>query len=239
MQVITKAIVLSSIKYGDTSLIIRCYTETSGVKSYLLRSVLKSKKGKLRPAYFQPLSQLELVASHSNKGSLNSIKEARVVYQYTSLYADFVKQSIVFFIAEMLSSSVQEEEGNPALFSYLETSLQWLDLHESVSNFHFVFLINLTKFLGFYPDELSSHNVSFDMKEGVFTNKPFIGPSLTANDLSLFKSVLGINFDMSNKLSFNVNSRQRLLEIIVQYYELHLIGFRKPKSIQVLKKLFS
>ena len=55
MQVSTKAIVLTAIKYGDSSLIVRCYTEQSGSKSYLLRGVLKSKKGKLRPAYFQPL----------------------------------------------------------------------------------------------------------------------------------------------------------------------------------------
>tara|TARA_B100000809_G_scaffold266794_1_gene331663 strand:+ start:37825 stop:38544 length:720 start_codon:yes stop_codon:yes gene_type:complete len=239
MQVQTKAIVLSSLKYGDTSLIVRCYTEKAGVKSYMLRSVLKTKKGKLRPAYFQPLSQLDLIATHSNKGTLNSIKEARISYAYGSMYSDYVKQSIVYFIAEMLSNSVQEEEGNEPLFSYIETSLKWLDLHEHVANFHFIFLINLTKFLGFYPDELSAHNFSFDMKEGVFTDKAFVGPCLTGNDLTLFKSLLGIKFDMSNELSFNVNSRQRLLEIIIEYYELHLTGFRKPKSIQVLKKLFS
>lgn len=239
MQVQTKAIVLSSLKYGDTSLIVRCYTEKSGVKTYILRSILKAKKGKLRAAYFQPLSQLEIVASHSNKGTLNSIKEASVSYSYGSLYSDYVKQSIVYFIAEMLSNSVQEEEGNESLFSYLETSLKWLDLHENVSNFHFVFLMNLTKFLGFYPDETTLQNLSFHMKEGIFTNKPFVGPCLTGNDLVLFKSVLGIKFDVSNELSLNVNSRQRLLEIMIEYYELHLMGFRKPKSIQVLKKLFS
>lgn len=239
MQVHTKAIVLSSLKYGDTSLIVRCYTEAAGVKSYLLRSILKSKKGKLRPAYFQPLSQLELVASHSSKGSLNSIKEARVSYPYTSIYSDFTKQAIVYFIAEMLSNAVQEEEGNIGLFSYLETSLKWLDIHENVSNFHFIFLMNLTKFLGFYPDDFSSQYSSFHLKEGVFTNNSILGPSLSGNDLHLFKSILGIKFDKANTLSFHVSSRKRLLEIIIQYYELHLIGFRKPKSIQVLQKLFS
>lgn len=239
MQVHTKAIVLSSIKYGDSSLIVKCYTEKSGIKSYMLRSVLKSKKGKLRPAYFQPLSQLDLVASHSNKGTLSSIKEARISYAYKTVYSDYVKQSIVFFIAEMLSNSIQEEEGNYALFSYLETSLKWFDLHSNVSNFHFVFLINLTRFLGFYPSTLSTGSSSFDMREGVFTDSPFVGRSLSGDDLILFKSVLGIKFDMIERLSFNIHSRQRLIEIIIDFYELHLVGFRKPKSIQVLKKLFS
>ena len=77
------------------------------------------------------------------------------------------------------------------------------------------------------------------MNEGVFTNKTFVGPSLSGNDLSLFKSILGIKFDTSEALSYNAHSRQRLLDILIAYYELHLVGFRKPKSIQVLKKLFS
>ena len=239
MQIQTKAIVLSSLKYGDSSLIVKCYTQKLGLKSYLLRSILKTKKAALRAAYFQPLSQLELIASHSNKGALGSIKEARVVYAYESLYADFVKQAIVFFIAEMLVISIREEEENQDLFSYLETSLKWLDLHKNVSNFHIVFLMNLTKYLGFYPDESGFTDVSFNLNEGVFTKKAFLGPSLQGEDLSLFKSILGIKFDIVHELSLNVNSRQRLLEILIQYYKLHLVGFREPKSIEVLKNLFN
>jgi len=239
MQVNTKAIVLSAIKYGDTSLIVRCYTEKAGVRSYMLRGVLKSRKGKIKSAYFQPLSQLELTASHNNKGTLNSIKEARVVYPYESLYIDMIKQSIAFFLSEMLSNSVQEEEGNTDLYSYIETSLKWLDIHNSVSNFHLVFLINLTKYLGFYPDEANSDSSSFNLVEGKFTNEVLFGKYIFGRDLELFKMLLGITFDVVDKLSFDVNSRQRLLEIIVVYFELHLTGFKKPKSIQILKELFS
>lgn len=239
MQIHTKAIVLSSLKYGDSSLIVRCYTQKKGIKSYLLRSILKSKKGSLKAAYFQPLTQLELVASHSNKGALGSIKEARISFAYHSLYSDFVKQAIVFFVAEMLVISVQEEEENEDLFTYIETSLKWLDLHQNVSNFHFVFLINLTRYLGFYPDETGLNCLSFNLNEGVFTNDAFLGPSLQGEDLVLFKNVLGIKFDIAHELSLNVNSRQRLLEIIIEYYKLHLVNFRQPKSIEVLKNLFN
>ena len=70
MVVTTKAIVLSAIKYGDSDLIVKCYTE-KGIKSYLLKRILKAKRGKLKVSYFQPLTQLELVASHNEKGRLN------------------------------------------------------------------------------------------------------------------------------------------------------------------------
>ena len=70
MVVATKAIVFSAIKYSEADLIVSCFTETSGMKSYLLRNILKSKKGKLKASFFQPLTQLEIIADHKNKGTL-------------------------------------------------------------------------------------------------------------------------------------------------------------------------
>ena len=88
--VTTKAIVFSTIKYGDSSLIVKCFTQEEGVKTYMIRGVLKSKKGKLKAAYFQPLTPLLLVASHNNKGKLNSIKEAQVYYSFESIHRSVI-----------------------------------------------------------------------------------------------------------------------------------------------------
>lgn len=239
MQLTTNAIVFSSIKYGDTSLIVKCFTEASGLKSYMLRGVLKSKKGKVKSAYFQPLSQLEITATHNNKGNLNSIKDARIVYSYESVYCDFVKQSLVFFLSEMLSNSVKEEETNQELYSFLVTSFKWLDLHSEIANFHLFFLLRLTKYLGFYPDISNGDFLYFDLNEGAFSNTIPFGEFLSDNDLKLFKSVLGINFDRMNTVPLSVKERQRLLEIIIKYYELHLVGLKQPKSVKILKELFN
>ena len=82
----TKAIVISTIKYGDSNLIVKLYTRENGLKSYMIRGVLKSKKGKLKVAYFQPMTQLSIVASHQEKRSLHSIREVQVINVYTSIY---------------------------------------------------------------------------------------------------------------------------------------------------------
>ena len=100
MQVTTKAIVLSALKYGDTSLIVKAFTASDGLKSYLLKGVMGSKKGKLKPGYFQPLMQLEIVAYHKNKGTLESIREVKVAVPYKTLHTDIVKNSIVLFLAD-------------------------------------------------------------------------------------------------------------------------------------------
>ena len=99
----TKAIVLSTLKYSDSSLIVKCYTQDEGLKSYLIRGVLKAKKGGVKIAYFQPLTQLNIEANHSKKGTLNSIKEVQISYPYKTIYKDIIKQSVVLFLSEVLS----------------------------------------------------------------------------------------------------------------------------------------
>ncbi|MGI9547618.1 MAG: DNA repair protein RecO, partial [Flavobacteriaceae bacterium] len=103
MQVTTKAIVLSSLKFGDTSLIVKAFTLSDGLQTYLLKGILASKKAKLKTAYFQPLTQLEIVANHKFKGSMESIREARVYYHYQSTHSDITKNSIALFLSEVLS----------------------------------------------------------------------------------------------------------------------------------------
>ncbi len=239
MQVTTKAIVLSSLKYGDSSLIVKAFTASDGLKSYLLKGALASKKGKLKPAYFQPLSQLELEANHKNKGTLESIQEVKVNYHYQTLHTDSSKNAMTLFLAEVLGNSVREEEQNEGLFEFLEASLQWFDSHLAISNFHVYFLIRLTKYFGFFPDTNAMGANYFDLLEGAFTNTPSLNPHLTGENLSFFKSFLGINFDEVQSIKMNKTNRQELLKSLVLYYELHLQGFRKPKSLAVLNEVFS
>ncbi len=239
MQVTTNAIVLSALKYGDNSLIVKAFTATDGIKSYLLRGVLSSKKGKLKTAYFQPLMQLELVANHRNKGTLESIREAKVSYQYQSLHTDIAKNAITLFLAEMLGNSIFEEEPNLGLFQFIETALQWLDTHDKIANFHLFFLISLSRYLGFYPDTTLMNASYFDLLEGHFTNTLSLNPILMETKLVHFKTLLGTNFDTIHTIKMNKEDRQELLQSLVLYFELHLQGFRKPKSLAILNEVFS
>lgn len=239
MQVTTPAIVLSSLKYGDTSLIVKAFTASDGVKSYLLKGILTSKKGKLKTALFLPLTQLELVANHRNKGTLESIREAKVSHHYQTLHTDIGKNALTMFLAEMLSGSIHEEEPNQNLFDFLEASLQWLDVHDKVSNFHIYFLLRLSKYLGFFPDTSQQNAACFDLLEGEFTDTPSLNPILTGENLTYFKTFLGINFDAIASVRMSKTERQDLLKSLVLYFELHLQGFRKPKSLAILNEVFS
>ena len=235
----TKAIVLSSIKYGDTSLIVKCYTEEEGVKTYLIRGVLKPKKKGIKAAYFQPLTQLKIVANHNSKNTLNSIKEVQVSQPYSTIHSDIVKQAVVFFLSEILASAIQEEEQNKTLYSYLETAFIWLDTHDKIANFHLLFMLNLTGFLGFYPDMSGTDKIGLNLLEGNFSNSTQDKNVIYRNDFYQFKKLLGINFDSIENVAYSKEERQLVLQMIIQYFKLHLGSFRKPKSLQVLEIVFS
>jgi len=238
MQVTTKAIVLSSIKYGDTSLIIKALTASDGMKSYLLKGVLASKKGKLKAAYFLPLMQLEITAVHKNKGTLENIREVKVINPYKTLHTNIIKNSLVLFLAEMLGNSIQEQQQDEHLYNYIENAFNWLDKNNPITNFHLLFLLNLTKYLGFYPDENHISKDYFDLLEGEFIAQPNLNPLITPENISPFKKLLGINFDTLSLVKIAKANRESLLKSVILYFELHLHGFRKPKSLAVLNAVF-
>lgn len=239
MQTKTRAIVISSLKYGDTSLIVKAFTASDGLKSYLLKGVLASRKGRFKAAYFQPLTQLELVANHRNKGSLEHLREVRISYPYKNLHTHGTKRAICIFLSEILSSSIREEEQNQSLYNYLETAFQWLDTHEQVANFHILFLLRLSKYLGFYPDYEALHHPYFDLVEGQFSESQPLSPSLSGKDLDYFRSFLEMDFDGLEGIRLGQKGRNTLMLSLLQYYAIHLQGFRKPRSLDVLTEVFN
>lgn len=239
MLVTTKGIVISKLRYQDNDLIVRCYTKHFGIQSYLLRGVLKSRKGKLKTAYFQELSQLQLTVNYNEKRSLQSIREVRSDYLYKSIYENVTKSAIVLFLAEILANILREEESNDSLYSYLETTLLWLDENDSISNFHLLFLLKLTKFLGFYPETYTKNEKYFNLQEGAFSNERISQYCISGEKLELLITLLGTNFDELNAVHFNSYQRQDFIKFMLMYYDLHLGTLKQPKSLQILNQVFS
>jgi len=218
-------------------LIVKCFTLSSGLKSYFVRDAFSSRKASQKIAYFQPFSILEIEAVHKNKGTLENFKEIKSAVPFQTIHTDIVKSTMVMFLSEMLHYSIQEEEKNEQLFLFLETALTWLDHHDEISNFHLILLLEITKYLGFYPDISEIDLPFFEMNEGVFTlfQKANV---LSEHETNLFKKLLELKFDNDQKV-FHVLERQILLKILIDYYSLHLEGFKKPKSLEILKEVFS
>jgi len=239
MLVNTSAIVLSKIKYGDSHVILSCYTKLIGLQTYLLKGVLKQRKGKFKPAYLQPLTQVQLTTDYKPNRSLQSLKELKPLIHYKSLHTNILKSAIVIFLSEVLVQLLKEEEENIILYTFLSTSLEWLDAQESAPNFHLLFLLDITKYLGFYPDTTDIHFEYFNLEAGKFEFSKHSLYTISDNNLTLLKQLLGIKFDTLNHVKMNAKQRHDILNMILLYYELHLGGFKKPKSLQILNQVFS
>src|SRR5690606_19025911 len=149
----------------------KCFTKDFGLKTYFVRNAFSKRNKNLNSAYFQPLNQLYLEAVHKNKSSLENLREIKLAYAYQTIPFDFYKNNVGIFLAEILSNSIKEEQADNGLYLFVETALIWLDEHDFNADFHLWFLLNLSKYLGFYPDDSRKEATYFDPREGGFTNK--------------------------------------------------------------------
>ncbi|EAS20901.1 DNA repair protein RecO [Nonlabens mediterrranea] len=234
----TPAIVLSTIKYGEADLIARLYTKELGTQSYMLKGVRKSRKGKLRVSYFQPLVQLEIVTHHKGKGSLEYIKEAQVTPAYDTIHTDIVKSSVVMFFSEILTQLLTEQQPDSELYEYLSSIFQFLDQIDAVANFSIKTLIDLTSYMGFQPDLETVDLPYFNLLDGTFDTNGLLPHHATIEESVLIKQFLGTNFAAIHQIKMNREERNSLLNLVIDYFQIHLHVFKKPTSLTILKQLF-
>ncbi|MCD8210885.1 MAG: DNA repair protein RecO C-terminal domain-containing protein, partial [Prevotella sp.] len=132
-------------------------------------------------------------------------------------------------------------EEDKQLFSYIENSILWLEeAIENFSNFHIVFLLRLTRFLGFYPNtDGYKEGFWFDLREGRFTSKePLHKDYLSQEDAKKINIILRMDFPTIGVFKLSKNERNLLLDVILEYYRLHLSLKLEIKSLEVLKSLF-
>ena len=233
-------IVLHSIKYNDVSNIVDIYTERSGRASFLVK-LPRSKKATVKSVLFQPLSIIEFEADYRPTSNLHRVKEAKSFYPFSSLPYDPYKSAIALFIAEFLYRAVREEVENKPLFAYLLHSIQWLDEQDKgFANFHLVFLMRLSRFLGLYPNLENYNNGDyFDLLNACFiAKKPFHNSFIEPDDASRLVNLMRMNFETMHLFAMSRVERNRCLLIIIDYYRLHLPEFPPLKSLDVLKELF-
>lgn len=239
MLVRSQALVLHQIPYSDAFSVVHLYTREFGRQAYLLTR--SRKNSKLRQSLFQPLSLIEYEADHKGSRELQRLKEARSLFAFTGIPMDPVKNAIALFLSEVLYRALEERESNPALFDFLVQSVEILDLcREGAANFHLVFLIKLTRYLGFYPNlEDKAPGKYFDLQAGTFCSlQPSHRDWLSPEDAQGFAVLLRINFENMPAFRYDRYQRQRILRQTLDYYRLHLSEFPRIKSLDVLQELF-
>lgn len=237
----TCALVLNRIKYSDSSSITQLYTQKFGRLSVLIRHS-KNKKSVSKKSILQPLFLLDVNIQYKKSREIQQCKEIVNNPVFQDIPFNIVKSSIVLFLAEFLTKVLKEEETNPSLFEFLSSSIQLFDQTEKeASNFHIVFLYELSKFLGFYPkNNYSEINRFFNLRDGYYS-KFRESDQISLNEIlseQLYQvSQKGLRF--MNEIKLSREQRNNLLKVLITYYRFHLPEIGKIKSIDVLNQLFS
>ena len=236
----TQAIVLHSIKYGETRLIVDMFTRTFGRQSFIV-SIPKTSKGKVKKQFFQPLTLLEIETDIRPKLQLQKLNDVRLAVPFSSIPFESDKLAISLFVAEFLYYALRSEQRNELLYDYLENSIQWLDGQQvHYANFHLVFLLRLARFLGFYPNlDDYEDGYYFDLRESVFIkNPPVHRDFLHPEEARKVQLIMRMDFPTMHLFRMSHQDRNRLLEVSLKYYRLHLPDFPEMKSIEVLQALY-
>ena len=183
-----------------------------------------------------------MVIYHKEKKQLQHLKEIKIDIPFTSIPHDMVKRSIALFLSEVLYKSIKEEEANPKIFQFLRSALEILDLKmENIVNFHLLFLMQLSKYLGFFPQgKFSLSTPFFNLQDGVFQSSLPMHPHFLDERLSRhFNALLNCSFDTLYMISLGGAERKSILLKLIEYYELHLPGLGQIKSHNILEEVMS
>jgi DNA repair protein RecO (recombination protein O) len=235
----TDGIILHTVKYSENSIIAKIYTSEFGLQSYMISGV-RNKKSKHKSALLQPLSLVDLIVSNSSKGGLQRISEINLLQPYTGIPYDVVKSSIAIFLNEILYKVLKEEHADPDMFEFVKNGLLVLDLkQESCSNFHIYFMIQLSRYLGFAPQEaLNQQHLYFDLREGRYLQTvPSHSHYLSAVNSDLFREFMHAGFENFHLLKTDRLQRKELLQALILYYKLHITAFGEIKSLSVLEEI--
>lgn len=215
----TKGVVFRFTKYGETSIIVNIFTELFGLQSYIVNGVRSSSK-RSKIALFQPLTLLDLVVYHKENANILRIKEVKCYHPYQSVTSEIRKSAIAMFIIEVLNKSVKEQSHAGEIHDFVANSLMTLDKLQKPENFHLLFLLGLSKHLGFGPN---------------LTEEVLGGHWMDVGDQEVLKRLMKSDYDST--IMINYAQRQTLLLSLLRFYANHVDNFGEMKSLAVLREI--
>ncbi|MCB9363897.1 MAG: DNA repair protein RecO [Flavobacteriales bacterium] len=236
-----KGVVLNYIKYSENSFITKIYTDKFGMQSFIIKGV-GGKKSKSQRACLQPLSIVEINAYYKENTNLKNVKNIKLDVVYQTIPFNIYKSSIAFFLAEVLEKLIKEEETNKDLFEFIYHAFKFFDLSDkNYTNFHLIFLLQLTKYFGIYPLNLNDDDAQFfDLESGSFKvlqpKHPLFSSTLNT---AIIKSILRNSFKTDELIEISNLERKKILSEVLEYYSIHSYNLKKIKSKEVLSELLT
>jgi len=235
-----RGVVLHTIKYGDSGLVVYLYTDVAGRQTYLVQGVRSSRGRGNRAALLQPMFLLEYEGVAPRRGELHRMREPMASPPLGRLPFDVRKSTIALFMAEVLYRLVREPEPDARLFAFVEQAVQALDaMEEGTANFHLWFLVKLSRFLGFYPGGDWAEGDWFDIPRGEFTaTAPEHRLALERDEARLLGRLMGCGADDLGAIALRRDQRAAFLNALLTFIGYHADTIHTVRSIDILRDVF-
>lgn len=237
----TRGIVLKTTSYGESSVITQVFTEKFGLQSYIINGV-KKPRAKISLNMLQPLHLLDMVVYHKNNGGIQRVAELKNAPLLQTIPYNIVKSSIVMFLNEVLYKTIKQQSADEHLFDFLFSAVELLDHQNAgLANFHLLFLVRLSRYLGFYPDRYMAGEADyFDLKNGTFSRyKPDGLQFLSQPYTNIFAQLLQADMSDCGALQLGNQERRYLINKLLDYYAMHTENFGNIHSHEVLEEVLS
>ena len=238
----TQGIVLHYNRYNDDSAIVDIFTLSHGSVSFLVRDRRQKHKKSIHTTLLRPLNVVEVMFDYRATASLQRIQEVHIAHCYTSLPYDPIKETVALFLSEFLHNVLRSEVKNPDLYHYILYSLQWFDMtNEGLANFHVAFLTRMTYYLGFWPNMDKKNKLPFfDLKDSIATDtEPKHNFFLKGQEVAMMPKLLRMNVRNMHRFLLTRQQRNRMLDVLTLYYQLHVPEFRDLRSLAVLREVLA
>ena len=233
MKYKSRAITLTYIKQGESSIISKIFTEKHGLQSFIIKGV-RSKRAKKKLGLFQPLQLVDINATLIPKKGLQYLAEITIIETISTDKINMNKNFLAIFIAEISSKVLQENEQNSGLFKFVWEIKQKLYNANTVDeNFALLFMLNLSKYLGFFPSTENINAPFFNLETGEFSGKAFnLNIYLTEEKTKILKHLL-----LGKKINIPQELKSELLKDIIQYFRLHHYNLSNITSHLIIESL--
>ena len=230
-----RGVVLSTVKYGDSGMVVQMLTDRYGRQSYMVQGVRSGRGRGSKMALFQPLFLLQFEGLESSHSDLHKMREVQNDVVFKSLPYDIRKSTMALFMAEVLYRLVGESEAN-----FVYHSVKALDeIDEGVANFHLWFLANLSRYLGYFPGNEHAKGCWFDMREGLYVREmPMHNHTMNVEEAELLCDLTETDLECLGEIPLNREQRVAMLSRLVDYYSIHLEAIRSVRSIEILQEVF-
>ena len=235
-----RGIVLHTLKYGDSGMVVYLLTDSGGRQSYMVQGVRSARGHGSKLALFQPMFAVEFEGLESSRMQMHRFREVRSGIVLQSLPFDVRKSTMALFMAEVLYRLVRESEPNEPLFDFVWSSAEALDaMDDGVSNFHLWFLANLSRLLGYRPGNDYTPGAWFDIREGLYTPvRPAHPGVMTQECACLLDRMLCCDVRRLGEVELNRDRRSDFLGAMLAYFGYHLDAISAVQSVRILREVF-